>query len=262
VLNRCEHICRDTFTSYRCECRAGFKPFDRYKCVDINECVETPFVCPQLCVNRVGSYECKCAENYIKSGTQCKFSGGSNMTDSPKLLFTNNYYLRSIDLQSNEYKLIRSGLNMARGLSYDLRTGLVYVIDAFSRKLTALSLNNRLNSSFVDEQVIVPDLMDDTRSVDVDWLARKLYYLSATRLTVCELNGHHRLALLNESVLQEATSLALAPESGFVFVTDWKYPPFIARVDMNGANFTKIIASDIGIMNFAFLYFNNQEIEF
>ena len=41
-------------------------------CVDINECVETPFICEdpvKYCINTIGSYNCKCKQGYILSAT-------------------------------------------------------------------------------------------------------------------------------------------------------------------------------------------------
>ena len=93
---------------------------------------------------------------------------------------------------------------------------------------------------------MINDLLDDTRSVAVDWIGRKLYYLSKVRLTVCELNGHHRSVLLNDSQLQEATSLVVDPSEGYLFLADWHYPAFIARVGLDGRNFTKIVSRDLG----------------
>jgi hypothetical protein len=51
--------------------------------------------------------------------------------------------------------------------------------------------------------------------------------------------------LLDETVLSEATSLALDPKDGYVFLTDWKFPAYIGRVDMDGKNFKKIVTTDI-----------------
>ena len=33
-------------------------------CSDVNECEETPGVCDQICVNRYGSYRCRCRPGY------------------------------------------------------------------------------------------------------------------------------------------------------------------------------------------------------
>ena len=57
--------CYDTFTSYLCLCKNGFK-FNGGECHDIDECEQDQFLCPALsgCVNTVGSYECRCVTGY------------------------------------------------------------------------------------------------------------------------------------------------------------------------------------------------------
>jgi hypothetical protein len=70
--------------------------------------------------------------------------------------------------------------------------------------------------------------------------------LSRNKLHVCELNGHSKAVLLNESVLQEATQLVVDPFAGYLFFTDWHYPPFIGRIGLDGKNFTKIVTQDLG----------------
>ena len=125
VLNRCDQICRDTLTSFACECRPGYKLVDRFKCVDINECKETPWVCTQQCENRPGSYNCKCSIGYEKLASDsrsCKLVGPKFEAN---LLFTNNYYLRNISLETNNYNLIQSGFHAARGLAYDYNQSFV-----------------------------------------------------------------------------------------------------------------------------------------
>jgi hypothetical protein len=223
--------------------------------VDINECVEQPWVCSQLCENRQGSYACKCADGYEKqhasgfssdTSPYCKIQG---VQVEASLLFTNNYYLRNISLITNSYNLIRSGYQIARGLAYDFNRSTVYVIDAGARQLIALALNtSAVNTASIvlNSSVIIGDLIDDTRSVAYDWIARKLYYLSRIRLTVCEPSGAHRLALLNETVLQEATALVIDPVVGYLFLSDWHFPPYIARLGLDGRNFTKIVTEDLG----------------
>jgi hypothetical protein len=252
VLNKCDHICRDTLTSFRCECRSGYKLINQYQCVDINECVEQPWVCSQLCENRPGSYTCKCVDGYEKpnamqeANPHCKIQGDQI---EASLLFTNNYYLRNISLQTINYNLIKSGYQIARGLAYDYNQSTVYLIDAGSRQLVSIYLNTSAASVaniFLNSTVVIGDLLEDTRSVAIDWIGRKLYYLSKIRLTVCELSGNHRSVLLNESVLQEATSLAIDPNAGYIFLTDWHYPSFVARLSLDGRNFTKIVNEDIG----------------
>lgn len=246
ILNRCDHFCRDTLTSYRCECRPGYKLVDRFRCIDINECVETPYVCTQLCENRPGSYNCKCADGYEKSSSDPRYCKIIGPKIEPDLLFTNNYYLRNISLINNNYYLIKEGFHEARGFAYDYNQTTIYLIDSYNHELVKLKLNTSLTNPVVNTEVLINNLQGEERGLVFDWIARKLYYLNRDRLTVCETNGHYRSILLNDSSLQEATSLAIDPLSGVLFLTDWKYPPYIGRLSLDGNNFTKIITQDLG----------------
>ena len=236
----------DTLTSFRCECRNGFKLIDRYRCRDINECVEKPYVCTQLCENRPGSYTCKCATGYEKTSADsrvCKIMGEKR---EAYLLFTNRYYLRNISLTTNNYNLIKDGFHTATGLSYLYNESTLFVADAEASQMIRLRLNE--SASSVSSEVIIGDQLGGVTGVAVDWIGRKLYYLLSwqMKLVVSDLNGHNRLILLNESVLQEPTSIVVDPFAGYLFFTDWRYPAFIGRVNTDGKNFTKIISEDIG----------------
>ena len=51
----CDHICKNTLGSYKCECRDGYKLRARTKCFDINECEESAHQCQQHnCTNSDG----------------------------------------------------------------------------------------------------------------------------------------------------------------------------------------------------------------
>ena len=179
VLNRCDHTCLNTLTSFRCECRAGYKLVDRYRCVDIDECKGTPHVCTQLCENRPGSYSCKCATGYEKltsDSRQCKLIGAQV---EAHLLFTNNYYLRNISLQTSNYNLLKGGFQVARGLAYDYNQSFVYVMDAGSRELIRLKLNTSLNNNpLLSTDVLLNNLPGGERGVAFDWINKKIYFLN------------------------------------------------------------------------------------
>ena len=93
---------------------------------------------------------------------------------------------------------------------------------------------------------MISNLAGEERGIAYDWMGNNLYFLNNNRLSVCNRNGHYISTLLNSSILQEATEIALDPLSGYVFFTDWNYPAYIGRLGMDGSNFTKIINQDIG----------------
>jgi len=93
---------------------------------------------------------------------------------------------------------------------------------------------------------LISNLAGEERGIAYDWMGNNLYFLNNNRLSVCNRNGHYISTLLNSSILQEATEIALDPLSGYVFFTDWNYPPYIGRVGMDGLNFTKIVNQDLG----------------
>ena len=246
ILNRCDHTCVDTITSFKCECRRGYKLVDRYRCLDINECKETPWVCTQLCENRPGSYSCKCAEGYEKSSSDSRLCKKIGPKVEANLIFTNNYYLRNISLETNNYNLIRQGFSSARGVTYDYNQSTLYVLDGWKAQLLRIKMNlSAPVPTPISSDVLISDLIWDERGIAYDWIGKKLYYLNSNRITVCDMDGHSRSVLLNSSVLQEATSIVLDPKEGYMFFTDWAFPPFIGRMGLDGNNFSKIITQDI-----------------
>uniref|UniRef100_A0A673GTL5 Growth arrest-specific 6 n=1 Tax=Sinocyclocheilus rhinocerous TaxID=307959 RepID=A0A673GTL5_9TELE len=62
----CEHDCNNTMGSYHCSCRHGYRLSGHHKCLDVDECVETPDVCGSAhCSNLNGSYDCLCEEGFV-----------------------------------------------------------------------------------------------------------------------------------------------------------------------------------------------------
>ncbi|RNA22802.1 low-density lipo receptor-related 2, partial [Brachionus plicatilis] len=246
ILNRCQHICRDTLTSYECLCRPGFKIVNKFYCVDINECTETPYVCSQLCENTLGSYNCKCAPGYEKSSigtTECKIIGPQIEAN---LLFSNSYYLRNLSLNTLNYNLIKDGFGLAKGIAYNYNESQIYLIDSYKRELIRLNLDTSLTNVVIGEDVLLNDLMGDETDIGFDWISKKIYYLNSNKLVVVDKNGHYKTALLDSKFLINAVSLSIDPIEGYIFISDSSFPPFIARVKLNGENFTKIITQNLG----------------
>lgn len=75
VSNNCHkknEVCVNTFSSYLCVCKSGFKPDSSGICVDIDECNETNNPCQSHhhCLNNIGSFECVEISNRQKKNSK------------------------------------------------------------------------------------------------------------------------------------------------------------------------------------------------
>ncbi|XP_041363896.1 fibrillin-2-like [Gigantopelta aegis] len=72
----CEHgRCLNTMGSYRCVCDKGYKTdISGKRCVDVDECRQTPKPCEFTCQNTQGSYVCTCPRGYVlnSDGRTCR----------------------------------------------------------------------------------------------------------------------------------------------------------------------------------------------
>ncbi|KAL9952022.1 hypothetical protein ACROYT_G039222 [Oculina patagonica] len=82
-IDKCKDIscegkkkCRTYGSGIYCDCHPGFviEGFNQQICKDINECKETPDICPRyaICTNTNGSYECNCKEGYYNTSDGCQ----------------------------------------------------------------------------------------------------------------------------------------------------------------------------------------------
>ncbi|GFR92591.1 delta-like protein 2 [Elysia marginata] len=68
----CDHTC-DEATGL-CACLKGYKSLDEFRCIDVNECMEGKVRCDPYagCLNRKGSYDCICGEDFYGNGKTCR----------------------------------------------------------------------------------------------------------------------------------------------------------------------------------------------
>ncbi|XP_006902956.1 PREDICTED: thrombomodulin-like [Elephantulus edwardii] len=73
----CDHFCvlRDsdaTDGAYTCMCETGFQlAADQHTCEDVDDCMLVPSPCPQLCVNKLGGFDCHCHPGYELVDGEC-----------------------------------------------------------------------------------------------------------------------------------------------------------------------------------------------
>ena len=105
------------------------------------------------------------------------------------MLFTNNYYLRNISLDSYTYSLIREGFSEARGIAYSYIQSKIFILDSGRRQLVSLKINTSLNAVVTNASVLAKNLPSNLRGLAFDWITNKLYFLTNSMLVVCDEDG-------------------------------------------------------------------------
>ncbi|KAK2724586.1 hypothetical protein QYM36_001171, partial [Artemia franciscana] len=235
--NQCAHKCINTLTSFKCECNEGFKLMaDGKACEDINECVETPWVCSQRCHNLPGSYACKCDERFYEregDGRTCK---RKDLSIKPWLLFTNKYYVRNMSLDASEYYVAHENLQNVVALDFDVKEQRLYFADVSAKTI----YRSFINGSGEKEAIIRHDTLG-LEGIAVDWVGRKIYWLDrhSRRLEVAELDGRNRKILYSKDVT-DPRAIVVHPAKGWLFYSTWQLQAYIGRVGLDGSNFTRI----------------------
>ncbi|XP_015909717.1 low-density lipoprotein receptor-related protein 2 isoform X1 [Parasteatoda tepidariorum] len=234
--NQCEHKCVNTLTGFYCECTEGYElAKDGKACKDIDECVVKPEVCSQYCFNTPGSYYCKCNETYYErelDGRTCKRKDNKE----PWLIFTNRYYLRNMSIDGNQYNLIKMDLRNVVALDFDFHKSQLYFCDVGNKTISRISIDG------TGEETLIRHDTQGLEGLAVDWIGRKIYWLDRTskQLDVAELDGTNRKTLLSGKI-SDPRAIAVHPGIGYVYFSDWGHHAYIARMGMDGANFSRIV---------------------
>ncbi|XP_022692321.1 low-density lipoprotein receptor-related protein 2-like isoform X2 [Varroa jacobsoni] len=235
--NGCEHMCVDTLLAYRCQCNPGYKLMpDGKLCTDIDECSEQLAVCSQSCVNTPGSFFCKCNDRYYgrePDGHKCK---RLQTKPEPWVIFSNRYYLRNASIDGTQYNLVKMDLRNAVAIDFDVKEERIYYADVGNKTIHRMFVNG------TGEEVVVKYDVHGLEGMAVDWVTRKLYWLDRTskQLFVSHLNGTSRKVLLPRGI-SDPRAVVVHPGIGCLFFTDWGHHAFIARLGMDGSNFTRLV---------------------
>lgn len=235
-LNQCEHKCINTLTSYYCECNEGYRLMkDKKACEDVDECTQLKGKCSQYCYNTPGSYYCKCNETYYERELDGHICKRRDKID-PWIIFTNRYYLRNMSADASQYNLVRMELKNVVALDFDIREERIYYADVGNKTI------NRIFTNGTGEENVIRHEAHGLEGIAIDWIGRKIYWLDRTskHLEVAELDGRNRKTLLGRG-MTDPRAISVHPGIGYAFFTDWGHHSFIARVGLDGSNFTRIV---------------------
>ncbi|XP_051275738.1 low-density lipoprotein receptor-related protein 6 isoform X2 [Dicentrarchus labrax] len=162
----------------------------------------------------------------------------------PLLLYANRRDLRLVDAAHEKANatVVVGGLEDAAAVDYVYAQGLIYWSDV-SEEAIKRTVFNQSGASAI--QIVVPGLASPD-GLACDWLGSKLYWTDSetNRIEVAELDGSLRKVLFWQE-LDQPRAIALDPERGYMYWTDWGEIPKIERAGMDGTNRSMIIDKEI-----------------
>ncbi|XP_069676734.1 low-density lipoprotein receptor-related protein 1 isoform X1 [Periplaneta americana] len=253
--NLCAHICTDKKIGYECSCHSGSRvhPKDPHLCSDVDECQDRP--CSQTCRNLLGSYVCSCVEGYILRADKHSCKANSNI--EPKLIFTNRYYIRELDLNGKN-TLRAHNLANAVALDYDWAEQCIYWSDVMA---LGSSIKRLCGSSDSAYQVLHSATLQNPDGLAVDWVGRNLYWCDKglDTIEVSKLDGRYRKVLINTG-LQEPRAITLDPRNGYMYWTDWGDRPYIGKAGMDGSGQRILVNDSLGWPNALTISYETNEL--
>lgn len=94
---------------------------------------------------------------------------------------------------------------------------------------------------------IVSSGLKTTNGLAVDWIADNLYFsdTETSSIEVARLDGTSRKVIINEN-LNDPRSLAIFPQRGYLFFSDWGKPQRIERCYLDGSGRRIIVSTGLG----------------
>lgn len=254
LSNMCQHKCIDLKIGYECACHPGYEvsPNNPNACRDVNEC-ETIHPCTQICINTIGSYHCSCKDGYLlKDKHVCK----ATSNETTKLIFSNRYYIRQVNMAGNSSILIHQ-LSNAVALDFEWKTKCLYWSDVTSE----LSTIKRQCGDENRTTLLHHSMLKNPDGLAVDWVAGNLYWCDKglDTIEVSKLDGKYQKVLINKN-LREPRAIAVDPFRRNIYWSDWGDSPYIGKAGMDGSNRKVIIRDKLGWPNALTISFETNEL--
>ncbi|XP_014669426.1 PREDICTED: low-density lipoprotein receptor-related protein 2-like isoform X2 [Priapulus caudatus] len=233
----CSQMCTPTTNGHLCSCNSGFavSPKEKTSCLDVDECATFGHNCSQLCVNVKGSYGCECLPGFDdvmssgRKGMNCRALGKPAV-----ILFSNGPEIRSyklVDKAQLEYGDLIANQKLIQAIDYDPKRNLLYWADGERKKLVRASM---VGPNDVGQPQQLLDAQNP-EGIAVDWIGRNLYFTDGgrRRISVSTLDGRYPKTIVEDN-LQQPGDVAVNPELGMLYWTDYGSTPKIESAYMNG----------------------------
>ncbi|XP_014229515.1 low-density lipoprotein receptor-related protein 6 [Trichogramma pretiosum] len=219
----------------------GLKAIQRGRPNGTNPCAFNNGGCNHLCLNRPqNKYVCACQIGYELTADQ-----RNCIVPESFLLFTRKDKIgrTSIENSNNDNIIPITGIKDASALDFEISNNHIYWTDVKLKTITRAFMNGSEVEKVVDLGLETPD------GLAIDWIAHNLYWsdTGTRRIEVIHLESFSRRALIWQDLI-EPRCLALDPERGFMYWTEWANTGGIERAWLDGTH-RQVIVTDIGRTN-------------
>ncbi|XP_043483348.1 low-density lipoprotein receptor-related protein 4 isoform X2 [Leptopilina heterotoma] len=238
--DKCSQKCILTVDNKKaCACEPGFiLGANNLTCYDINECeFEKDPVCSQVCKNTIGSFVCSCLPGYVLRPDlrTCKALGAN-----PTLLFANRVDIRQVSMTGPKYTSVLKGLHNAIALDYHYKRSTIYWSDVSMDVIQKVFVNG------TGTEDVVRWGLQSTGGIAIDWIHDLLFWTDSgtRRVEVITLDTKVRHVLISNDI-EKPRAIAVHPNFGYVYWTDWGLNPKIERANMDGSDRREVIKESI-----------------
>lgn len=159
----------------------------------------------------------------------------------PWLLFTNKYYVRNMSADGRQYNLMHQDLMNVVALDFDSQENYLYFCDVTAKTIFRSKYGMDDEQATVEREPVIRHDSHGLEGIAIDWVGRKLYWLDrhSKNLDVSELDGTRRKTL--RSGVVDPRAIVVHPGIGYLYFTSWHLQAYIAKMGMDGSNFTRIL---------------------
>ncbi|XP_077997377.1 prolow-density lipoprotein receptor-related protein 1-like [Glandiceps talaboti] len=239
----CNYGCKEGPTGAQCYCQDGYK-VSGTACIDVNECEEIVGVCEQICYNNEGSYQCSCMEGYISNGDQCT----ADTNEEGKLIIANSVNIQTLLLNGSDAGF--SYIPATRALALDFYHSKNYVcwidhsLGPGDIKLKCVDGTTMEISTLQELEIFF--YLDNVEQFAIDWITGNFYFVDdvANRIFVCR-PGTSVCITIIDTDLVNPRGIALDPNKGVMFFTDWGSQPKVESANMDGTDRRPLVTTKV-----------------
>ncbi|KAK2557468.1 Low-density lipoprotein receptor-related protein 6, partial [Acropora cervicornis] len=157
----------------------------------------------------------------------------------PCLLFSNTTNIIALDYKTSATHSVVSGLTRAIAVDVHFSLGYIFWSDVSERNIKRSSTGGSGLTTIITGIGVCDGLA-------VEWRTSQLYWTDTTydKISVSDLSGNNKRSLLS-SGLDEPRDIALDPDSGVMFWTDWGSAPKIEKATLTGSQRVSIVTSNL-----------------